>query len=278
MDEIKRKHETFLYPVVRIYSEKAAGSGTIIYSKPDPDNEENFNTFVLTNYHVVEANITQKKEWDSLLRRKVEKENFINLHVELFQYVRMSEVDSSNRYRADIIAYDVSHDLAIVKINSPRKFDNVSTIIPEDEIKDLRLFTDVVVSGCSLAHEPFCNFGQITFLNEIIEERKYFMTNANSIFGNSGGALFLSDSGYLIGVPSRITAIQLGFSLDVTTWMGFSAHSERLYEFFKEQELNFLFDEEDTYAEAMERRVNKEKESLLALKADLAKSLEESGK
>jgi len=278
MDEIRKKHETFLYPVVRIYSEKAAGSGTIIYSEPDPENKGDYLTFVLTNNHVIEANVCQKKEWDSLLKKKVEKEKFINLHVELFQYVRMSEVDSSNRYKADIIAYDVNHDLSIVKIDSPRKFEHVATLIPEDEIKKLKLFMNIVVSGCSLAHEPFCNFGQLTFLNEIIEEKKYFMTNANMIFGNSGGALFLAESGHLIGVPSRVTAIQMGFGVDILTWFGFSAHSERLYEFFKEQELNFLFDKEDTYKEAMKRRKDKEKESLLAIKADLVKSLEEENK
>ena len=97
------------------------------------------------------------------------------------------------------------------------------------------------------------------------------MTNCNSIFGNSGGALFLKETGQLIGVPSRITAIQLGFSVDVMTWMGFAAHSERLYEFLKEQELLFLFDGEDTFKDAMERRKNKEKESLMAMKAELLK-------
>ncbi len=47
------KHEKFLYPVVRIYSKTAAGSGTIIYSKTDPDNEGEFLTFCLTNHHVI---------------------------------------------------------------------------------------------------------------------------------------------------------------------------------------------------------------------------------
>ena len=32
-------HERFLYPVVRVFSMKAAGSGTLIYSEKDPENE-----------------------------------------------------------------------------------------------------------------------------------------------------------------------------------------------------------------------------------------------
>lgn len=265
------KHEKFLYPCVRIYSEKAAGSGTIIYCKETPNEEGEFDTFVLTNHHVIESCITYGNDWDSLLKRKVEKEKFKIPHVEIFSYIRSSEVDSSNKYKADIVAYDKGHDLAVLKIQSPRKFEYVSSLIPKDEIKNIKLFTDVVVSGCSLAHEPFANFGQITFLKEIIDERRYFMTNCNSVFGNSGGALFLKETGQLIGVPSRITAIQLGFGVDVMTWMGFAAHAERIYEFFEEQELLFLFDKEDTYEKAMKRRKNKEKESLMAMKAELMK-------
>lgn len=271
---VLEKHQKFLYPSVRVYSEKAAGSGTIIYSKKNPNEEGEFLTFVMTNHHVIESCIAYEKSWDSLLKRKVEKEVFKIPHVEIFSYVKMSEVDSSNRYRAEIVAYDKSHDLAILKIDSPREFDNVATLIPEDEIKDLKLYTDVVVTGCSLAHEPFSNFGQITFLKEIIDEKAYFMTNCNSVFGNSGGSLFLAEKGYLIGVPSRITAIQLGFGLDLLTWVGFSAHSSRIYEFLKEQELNFLFDDEDTYKEAMQRREGREKESLMSIKAEMMKDME----
>jgi len=260
------KHQKFLYPVCRIYSENAAGSGTIICCKEDTENEGEYNTFVLTNHHVIESSISYKKEWDSLLKRKIEKENFKTPHIEIFSYIKMSEVDSSNKYKAEIIAYDKGHDLAVLRIDSPRKFDYVAPLLPEEKIGDIKLFTEVVVTGCSLAHEPFSNKGQITFLKEVIEERNYFMTNCNSVFGNSGGALFLEETGELIGVPSRITAIQLGFGVDILTFMGFSAHTSRLYEFFKEQELQFLFDDTDTFQKSKERRKERRKTPLCQLK------------
>jgi len=265
------KHQKFLYPACRIFSENSAGSGTIIYSKENPKSEGEYETFVLTNHHVIESSISYKKDWNSLLKRKVETENFKIPNIEVFSYVRMSEVDSSNKYKSEIIAYDRAHDLAILKIDSPRKFEFTAQLIPENKIKDIKLFTDIVVTGCSMAHEPFSNFGQITFLKEIIDEKEYLMTNSNSVFGNSGGSLFLKDTGELIGVPSRITAIQLGFGVDILTWMGFSAHPKRIYEFLKEQELHFLFDPTDTYEEAMERRKQKENDSMVAIKAELMK-------
>lgn len=266
----KWMHETYLYPVVRIFSQKAAGSGTVLYCKEDPKNKGEYMTFVLTNHHVIEDLITQKKDWDSLAGRKIEKEFRELAKVEYFSYVGDSYVDSSNRFDAEIIAHDENHDLAILRIQSPRKFDYVANLLPKDKIKDLRLYMDIVVTGCSLAHEPFSNFGQLTFLKELIEQKEYFMVNASSVFGNSGGALFLKDSGELIGVPSQITNIRLGFGVDIMTWMGFSAHTKRLYEFFDEQELRFLYDSKDNYYKAMVRRERRKKEAVLSMKAEVA--------
>ena len=215
--------------------------------------------------------IKYKKEWDSILKREAEKEILDTPRVEIFEYVRQSTVDSSNAYRSDIIAYDKHHDLAILRLDSPRKVPFVAKLIPRSHIKNLRLFQDIVVSGCSMAHEPFCNYGQLTFLKEIIEQKKYVMVNAGSYFGNSGGALFLAETGELIGVPSRLTGIQLGFGIDMITFMGFSAHPERIYEFLDEQELMFLYDKKDTFEEAMERRAKKQKDALLELKAEIVK-------
>jgi len=75
----------------------------------------------------------------------------------------------------------------------------------------------------------------------------------------------LAESGYQIGVTARITAIQLGFGVDIITWMGFFIAPQRLYEFFDEQELQFLYDPADTYEMALKRRKKKAKEALLQI-------------
>lgn len=127
----------------------------------------------------------------------------------------------------------------------------------------------VVTSGCSMSHDPFCNFGQLTYLKEMIENKLHLMTNSGMIFGNSGGALFLKDDGWMIGVPSKIQGVQLGLGMDMVTFMGFSAHPERIYQFIDSQQLKFLYDPNDDYRSAMYRRKNKEKEGILSLKAQL---------
>jgi hypothetical protein len=47
--------------------------------------------------------------------------------------------------------------------------------------------------------------------------------------------------------------------------MGFSVAPQRIYEFFDEQELRFLYDPSDTYKAAMERRKKKQELALLRI-------------
>jgi len=255
----KQWHEKFLYPVVRIKAEKSGGSGSIIYSEPDPDNPEEYQTFVITCAHVVDDCIEQKEEWDSLLKKKRTKEFLKQPTVEIFDYVHLSNVNSSNAHRADIVAYDKEYDVAILKLASPKRVEHVATFVPRNKIKDIKVNTPTVTCGCSLLHDPFANEGKVTYLDEIIDNKLYWMNNGNSIFGNSGGAVFLAETGEQIGITARVTVAQLGFNVDVMTWMGFHVSPQGIYEFFDEQELT------DTYKKAMERRKKKEKEAKLAM-------------
>lgn len=262
MLDLQGKHEKILYNVVRIRTEKAGGSGTVIYSKPNPDKPDENETFVMTCEHVIDDAVHTKKDWDSLLKKQKEKEYLDEVNVDVFDYVNLSKVNSANVHKADIVAYDKSHDIAILKINSPKPFPYVAKLIEKRDIESIKLFTPIYTSGCSLLHDPFGNYGEITSLKEIIENKLYFMGNGNSIFGNSGGAVFLAETGEQIGITARITAIQLGFGVDVITWMGFFVAPQRIYEFIDEQELKFLYDPADTYKKALERREKKAKQAL----------------
>jgi len=259
--ELKELHEKVLYPVVRVRTRKAGGSGTVIYSKPNPKKPKEYQSFVLTCAHVIEDAITTKKDWDGLLKRKVEREFLEQVTVEIFDYVYLSHVNSSNSHRANIVAYDKYHDIAILKLDSPKQIQYVAKLIPRDKIGDVKVFSKVYASGCSLLHDPFPNLGRITYLNEEIENRLYWMNSADSIFGNSGGAVFLAETGEQLGITARVTTLQLGFGVDVLTWMNFCVAPQRIYEFIDEQELKFLYDPNDTFEKALERRKKKEEQA-----------------
>jgi len=266
--DIKELHEKILYPVVRVRTKEAGGSGTIIYSQPDPENKGEHQTFIMTCAHVVNDAISYKKEFHPVLKKDIKQEILEQVSVQIFDYVYLSKINSSNSYRADIVAYDRSYDIAILKLDSPKPQPYIAKIIPQDKIKDVKLFTPALTSGCSLGHDPIFNDGRITYLTERIDNKLYWMSNCSSIFGNSGGALFLAETGEQVGITARISAIQLGFGVDIITWMGFSVAPQGIYEFFEGQELKFLYDSKDTYKKAMERREKKKKEALFGRKID----------
>ena len=68
-----QQHELMIYPEVRITADKARGSGTILYSAPIEDNEKRFETYILTNEHVVDDLIKVEKKWSTLLKREIKK-------------------------------------------------------------------------------------------------------------------------------------------------------------------------------------------------------------
>jgi len=253
-------HQKVLYPVTRVKTSKAGGSGVLVYSQEDPENKGQWINVVLTCEHVISDAVTVKSEWDSLLKREVKKDVLEEVSVEVFDYVG-SKVASANSTQAEVIAYDKNHDLAAVRLTNTKPQDWVASLYPEEEIDDLILFDEVWTSGCSLLHDPFANKGELTYLREMIDQKAYLMYNAPSIFGNSGGGLF-HYSGGLLGLCSRITNIQLGFGIDVMTWMGFSTHPDRIYEFLEHQELQFIYDYDDNYYDALDRRAKVQKESL----------------
>ena len=147
--DLKTKHEKLLYPVVRVFGKKGAGSGTVIYSEEDVKNKGEYLTFVLTNHHVVADLINLKDAWHSVLKKTKKQEVIDKAKVEIFSYHSMSTIDSSNRYSAEIVAYDDHHDLAILRLETPRRVEFVAPILPEEMIKNgvqfIHLATGLIV-------------------------------------------------------------------------------------------------------------------------------------
>jgi hypothetical protein len=270
------KHEKVLYPVTRVKVQGAGGSGVLVYSEPDSKNSDEYINIVLTCEHVIDEAIENKDDWDPVLQKNKKVDFMSEVSVEIFDYDG-SNVVSANSSKGNIIAYDKHHDIAAIRLKNNRQLPNVATIFPEKDIPLLKLFDPVWVSGCSLLHDPFASKGEITYLREIIDQKTYIMQNAPAVFGNSGGGLFHGKDGHLLGLVSRVTAIQLGFGVDVMTWMNFSTHPERLYEFFKYQELQFLVDPNDDYYSAMERREKRKKAALRDLLMGSQKSKDDIG-
>ena len=223
-------------------TEKAGGSGLIVYSKPSPIDQNIFETYVVTCHHVVEDAIQFVSKWSSIAQRNVTVEDRQPVFVEIFKYEKLSRCVGSISLNADIVAWDKNLDIAVLKIRCEDEFKHVAKLYPKSKEDDIKLGRPLVTCGCSLGHEPIFTLGNIVAKHDIIENKEYWMSTANSIFGNSGGAVFLADTYEYIGITARITTLQLGFGIDVVTWMGFLVPIPSIYRFFDDNFLMFIYD------------------------------------
>lgn len=259
--DIKELHDKVLYPVTRVRTRNAGGSGVVVYSKHDLKNPGEYINIAFTCQHVIDDCISLKEEWDPVIQRNRKKDFLAEAQVEVFAYSK-SKLLSANATQSTIIAYDKAHDIAALRLHDSRPLPYVAKVIPKAAIDDLMIFEEVWVCGCSLGHDPFPSRGELTYLRDIIDEKAYLMANAPAIFGNSGGGLFQGSTGHLLGLTSRVTVTQMGFGVDVQTWMEFASHPNRLYEFMDHNELQFIYDPTDDYYSAMERREKRRKEAM----------------
>jgi len=251
------RHERCLYPCVRIRTPKALGSGTVLFVEKSPQSSGLFDWYVLTNNHVIDNLVEIKPRWNSVLKREVKTDILGQPDVEVFTYAYTSRTVGSTGLQSEIVAYDKEQDLALLRVRAPYAHQYVAKLIPEKEINDLVAFQTVWTIGCGMGAKPVITHGYLSSFGIEIENKDYILCTAPGIFGNSGGATFLEESGLMIGVPARITIATLGFSADVVTHMLFSITAARIYEFLKEQSYDFIFDFSKTSAQCEKEREEK---------------------
>lgn len=248
-DCIVESHDLFIYPVVRVTESGNAGSGTVIYSQPNA--EGTYSTYVLTNHHVIRGAISVRDEWDPTLNETIKKERRELVHVEVFQYRDVSTSIGTLRVEADIVLYTDSEDMALLKLRSETPAAHIAKMRPREIADKLYVFDQTVAVGCSLAFPPLPTRGMITRLNLQVRSYPFHMSSAQIIYGNSGGAMFLEETGELIGVPSMVPVV--GWSSPVTH-MGLFIPIKRAYDWMDREFYSFIFDEEITEAEGLKLR------------------------
>lgn len=237
-----RRHQTILYPSVRVRATKALGSGTVIHCKPeDPDvHPDEFETLVLTNHHVIEDLIEVKEDWDSALQRKRYREFRSPAYVEFFEFKRHSRVVSTNGKEARIVAWDDKLDLALLRLETIAEIDWIARLCSAEQFdRGIFAFDRVFTVGAALGEDPVVTEGHVAQFDRKIDAEPYLLTTAPSIFGNSGGAVYLADTEELIGVPARIAVT--GFSSAVTH-LSYSIPIPTLYRFLEEKDFQYIYD------------------------------------
>ena len=230
------KHTEMLYTVVLVDAAGGSGSGTVIYSG---ERDGKVATYVLTNFHVIQNGVNIKEEWDPKKGKKVEKELRTSVTANWFDYNDCSRNIGTRGKTADIVAYDKSADLALLKLHdTERPVFPVAQMIVEDASPHLG--DEVWAVGAGMGEPPFMTKGNAAFLDKQINGHRYIMATAPIIFGNSGGALFRfspdRDRHELIGVPSRARAA----GWQIITHMAWSIPMSTVRKFLRDNDLSYI--------------------------------------
>ena len=255
-------HERTLYPTIRVRTGRATGSGTILFSaprtEPDEDGELGFSTYALTNHHVVSDAIRVEKQYDPLAGKYVTRDYRERVQVEVFRYKNRSTITTRATTEADIMAYHEKRDLALLRLVSNEEFPFVASLLPADEAREVHMYDKLFVVGCGLGQPPFPTDGMLTGKDVQIDHYPYWQTSAPSIFGNSGGAVFLARTLQLMGVPSRVSVTGGMFSSSAVTHMGYFCPPQEITKFLADQGFHFIYDDSHTEADDLKALAEKD--------------------
>lgn len=251
MSERQEFLQDVLYPVCLVRAKSAGGSGTVVWS--GVGDKGKIETYVLTNYHVISGLIKVEKKFDEFLKREQMKETLATAEVSFYRYPGNSRCEGKLEIQADIVAYSQDLDLGLLKLRSGLEADFVAKMAEPDREEDIFLGEPVCAVGAALGHPPIMTNGHINYMDDEIDNSNYWLTSANIIFGNSGGAVFLHSTHEFIGIPSRVAVAQIGWSASAITHMGFFIPFPVIYEWLRSQYYHFIIGEE-TYEKCKEDR------------------------
>ena len=217
----EQEHLEMLYPTVLVRLGNGSGSGTVIYSE---QNEElDYESYVLTNWHVVQNYVKLNKVWNSDKKEHIETENRRPVNIDLWEYNNFSIAVGTIGRIANIVAYDKSRDLALLQVeDTERQMPHVAKLYPEYKDDGPWIFQTVYAVGAGLGKPPFPTMGLLSGYGKDIHGNDLYLASAPIIFGNSGGALYVYSPRReyeLIGVPSMVSAYGWG---NVVTHMAWS--------------------------------------------------------
>lgn len=239
------QHEEMLDTAIRV---DTSGSGTVLYSKK---HNEEWESYILTNFHVIARQITLREVWNPLKGEKEKRETREPVTAFWFDYVKCARSVGTRGRIADIVAHDQQRDLALLRLrDTERGVERIAHLLPEDESP--KLGQTVWAIGAGLGFPPSMTSGEMAFAEQMIEGYRYQLATAPIIFGNSGGSLFsyseVRKQYEMIGVPSRVSAS--GFQ--AVTHMGWSIPTETMRTFLRDNYYGFIVG--DAYIKPEDRK------------------------
>ena len=219
------KAERLLSPTVQIICEKEVGSGTIIYSRRGA-------TYVLTALHV----IAHQAKDAPLIDVKV-----------------FSGSGEPISFSAELIASYEKIDAAIVRVKEKFFAHHIARLASRATLAKTHVFEQVYSIGCPLGYAPMPTAGELSSKAKKLKDQTYWMMNAPTIFGNSGGGIYRADTQELIGLLSRVSAYNNFINIAVPH-MGIFVPMSEVYDWLGEEFLTYLYNPSVSQEECEKRK------------------------
>lgn len=212
---------TMLLPTVQLNGDDTVGSGTLVFSGTNSKTGAT-ESYVLTSHHVV-RNILADKPSAS--------QGGFDVTI----YLPEGKV----QVKGSMVASQPRIDAALVKLHTDRRFPHVANVLPRNPLRQIRVWDPVCAVGCPLGNDPVPSHGEVSSLSNDLNGANYWMINAPTYFGNSGGGVYLAGSSQLIGVFSKIYTHGRGNPV-VVPHMGLCTPIEAIYEWLAQEKLDHL--------------------------------------
>ncbi|QDU86440.1 hypothetical protein Pla163_35910 [Planctomycetes bacterium Pla163] len=177
----------FMGPVVQLAGDISVGSGTLLRSQPIPGRDHAWRTHLLTAWHVVRDMQDDPRQPVTPIPVRIYLED--------------------GRHRDEIAHVVVRHeamDVALLELDTTVPVAEGALLPQRETMAAARTFHAIVAVGCPLGTDPIPTRGQVASTAHTVDGQRYWMINAPTYIGNSGGAVFDENTGELLGVFSKI--------------------------------------------------------------------------
>ena len=170
-----------LAPTVQLASAMTVGSGVLIPSR------ENGPVRILTAWHVVRDILAESGDERSEVPLRIYRQDGRTLNAS-----------------ARLLAYENALDACLLELIGEHT-DLVGAALPtRAHLKNMQVFDPVYAVGCPLGSDPIPSHGALSALDHWVDGQSYWMINAPTFIGNSGGGVFDARSLHLLGIVSKL--------------------------------------------------------------------------
>ena len=106
--------------------------------------------------------------------------------------------------RARLEAFHRDADIALLSVELDEPWPFIARLADDPGMAQVSVFDSVYAVGCPLGNKPMPTVGEVSAQDKVVDGQIFWMVSAPTFFGNSGGGVYLVNSGKLIGISSMI--------------------------------------------------------------------------